>query len=185
VLPVRAAPIDNGEATDLTGVVKALGEALGTRLEGRSVRSARRWLRKSVGVDLDALPQGGAMLPHKRSAPPRTTVASTAAAPTGVGGLRVATMVRAEVLDRNPHLLATTGGLKLRLHPEDAVRAGVHAGDVVTVAVDRVRRRLVVQVTEDVPKGLATVPATPDEPVGPAHVDLERVAVERRALQVA
>ena len=49
----------------------------------------------------------------------------------------------------------------------------------------RVRRTLVVEVSEAVPEGLATVPATPDEPVGPAHVDLEKVGVERRALQVA
>ena len=123
MLPVRAAPIDNGEATDLTGVVKALGEALGTRLEGRSVRSARRWLKKSVGVDLEALPDLGAMLPHKRAgATPRTTVATTPGAPP-VGGLRVPTMARAEVLDRNPHLNRATGGLKLRLHPKDAARA--------------------------------------------------------------
>ena len=94
-------------------------------------------------------------------------------------------MVRAEVLDRNPHLLAATGGLKLRLHPKDAARAGVHDGDLVTVPVDRVRRTLVVQVSEALPEGLATVPATPDEPIGPAHVDLTKVAVERRALQVA
>ncbi len=185
MLPVRASPVDNGEATDLTGVVKALGEALGTRLEGRSVRSARRWLKKSVGVDLDALPDLGAMLPHKRhGGAPRATVASAPAAPAS-GGLRVPTMVRPEVLDRNPHLLAATGGLKLRVHPKDAARAGVHAGDVVTVPVDRVRRTLVVDVSEAVPEGLATVPATPDEPVGPAYVDLAKVAVERRALQVA
>jgi NADH-quinone oxidoreductase subunit G len=185
MLPVRAAPIDGGEATDLTGVVKALGEALGTRLEGRSVRSARRFLKKSVGVDLDALPDLGSMLPHKRAvAAPKATATAPAPAPAS-GGLRVPTMVRPEVLGRNPHLLAATGGLKLRLHPKDAARAGVHEGDVVTVPVDRTRRTLVVQVTEAVPEGLATVPATPDEPVGAAHVDLAKVAVERRALQVA
>jgi len=42
-----------------------------------------------------------------------------------------------------------------------------------------------VHVTEAVPEGLPTVPATPDEPVGPVHVDLTRVAVERHALEVA
>ncbi len=186
MLPVRASPIDGGEATDLTGVVKALGEALGTRLEGRSVRSARRWLKKAVGVDLEALPDRGAMLPQKRSGTaPKATVAPASAQPAAAGGLRVPTMARAEVLDRNPHLFKATGGLKLRVHPKDAARAGVHAGDVVTVPVDRVRRSLVVQVSEAVPEGLATVPATPDEPVGPAHVDLAKVVVERRALQVA
>ncbi|MDF1522553.1 MAG: hypothetical protein P1P87_07020 [Trueperaceae bacterium] len=183
---MRAAPVDAGEAVDLTGVVKALGEALGTRLEGRSTRSARRWLKKAVGIDLEALPDLGAMLPAKRAGRPKTaTVTPTAAPAAARGGLRVPTMARPEVLDRNPHLRAAVGGLKLRLHPADAARAGVHHGDVVTVPVDRVRRTLVVQVVETVPEGYPTVPATADEPVGPAHVDLAKVAVERRALEVA
>lgn len=186
MLPVRPAPVDAGEAADFTGVVKALGEALGVRLEGRSPRSARRWLKKAMGVDLDALPDLGAMLPAKRAGavPKASVTAGAAGVPVGAG-LRVPTFVRPEVLDRNPHLLASTGGLKLRLHALDAARAGVHEGDVVTVPVDRVRRTLVVEVTDAVPEGVATVPATPDEPVGAARVDLTRVAVERRALQVA
>jgi len=183
MLPVRAAPVDAGESRDLTGVVKAYGEAVAQRLEGRSVRSARRWLKKSLGVDLDALPDLGAWAPAKRGVA-RVAVSAHAVAAHG-GGLRVPTMVRADLLDRNPHLRAATGGLALRLHPEDAARHGLQAGDEVTVPVAGVPRRLVVRPSEAVPKGLVTVPATPDEPVGLVPVDLARVAIERRALEVA
>jgi len=183
MLPVRAAPVDAGEARDFGGLVKAYGEAVGQRLEGRSVKGARRWLKKSLGVDLDALPPLGAWAPSKR-VQARVAISVHPAAARG-GALRVPTMVRAEVLDRNPHLRAATGGPALRLHPDDASRLGLRAGDEVTVTVGGVPRRLVVRPSESVPPGLVTVPATPEEPVGLVPVDLARIAVERHALEVA
>jgi NADH-quinone oxidoreductase subunit G len=183
MLPLRAAPVDAGDARDFTGLVKAYGEAVGERLEGRSVRSARRWLKKGFGLDLEALPDLGAWAPAKRAV---AKVAIGAPSPVPLGGaLRVPTMVRTELLDRNPHLLAATGGPALRLHPDDARRLGLGADDVVSVSVAGVPRRLTVRPTEAVPPGLVTVPATPDEPVGLVAVDLAHATVERRALEVA
>jgi len=183
MLPVRAAPVDAGESRDFTGLVKAYGEAAGQRLEGRSVKSARRWLKKSLGTDLDELPELGAWAPAKRG-PARVAVAAHEVAAHG-GALRVPTMVRAEVLERNPHLRAATGGLALGLHPDDAAALKLRAGDVVSVPVAGVPRRLVVRPSHAVPAGLATVPATPDEPVGLVPIDLQQIALERRALEVA
>ena len=184
MLPVRAAPVDAGESRDLTGLVKAYGEAVGQRLEGRSVKGARRWLKKSLGVDLDALPDLGAWAPAKRGGPARVAIAAHEVPASG-GALRVPTMVRAEVLGRNPHLHAATGGLALGLHPDDAAALKLRSGDEVTVPVGGVPRRLVVRPSEAVPQGLATVPATPDEPVGLVPIDLKRIATERQALEVA
>lgn len=184
MLPVRAAPVDAGESRDLTGLVKAYGEAVGQRLEGRSVKGARRWLKKSLGVDLDALPDLGAWAPAKRGGPARVAIA-VHEVPAQGGALRVPTMVRAEVLGRNPHLRAATGGLALGLHPDDAAALELRSGDEVTVPVGGVPRRLVVRPSEAVPRGLATVPATPDEPVGLVPIDLKRIALERQALEVA
>jgi NADH-quinone oxidoreductase subunit G len=183
MLPMRAVPVDAGDARDFTGLVKAYGEAVAHRLEGRSVKSARRWLKKSLGVDLDALPDGGAWAPTKRGVA-RVAISTQASTAHG-GALRVPTMVRTELLSRNPHLLASTGGPALRLHPDDAAQHGLRGGDEVTVAVAGVARRLVVRPSEAVPPGLATVPATPDEPVGVVPIDLAHATVERRALEVA
>lgn len=186
MLPVRAAPVDAGEARDLTGVVKAFGEAAGQRLEGRSVKSARRLLKKALGIDLDGLPAAGAWAPPKRGAARVALTLQVDAQPApGPHALRVPSMVRVEVLDRNPHLRAATGGAALRLHPDDAGRHGLRAGDEVTVSVGGVPRRLAVRPSEALPPGLVTVPATPDEPVGVAAIDLSRAVVERHALEVA
>lgn len=200
VLPVRPAPVDVGEAQDLHGLVKALGEAMGERFEGRSVRSARRRLKKTMGLDLDALPELGAWA--KAPAPSSSRVSlrpaasqAPAAGKAVVAGsdearetgpvLRVPTMVRAELLSRNPHLLRATGGLKLRLHPSDAERHGLRRGDEVTVPVSGVLQRLVVEPSESVPPGLPTVPATPDQPVGLATLAWSQLVFERHALEVA
>ena len=183
MLPVRAAPVDAGEARDFTGLVKAYGEAAGRRLEGRSARSARRWLKKSLGVDLDGLSGEGAWAPAKRGVA-RVEVSGHEVVARG-SALRVPTMARAEVLERNPHLHAATGGLRLGIHPDDAARLDLRAGDEATVTVGGVPRRLRVHPSDAVPPGLVTVPATPDEPVGLCPVDLTRIAVERRALEVA
>ena len=181
-LPVRAAPVDNGEAEDLTGVVKVLGEAFGKRLEGRSVRSARRVLRKELGFDPAELDRLGLLhdLPRRRSGVsvgPRQEATGAA--------LRVPTMVRPEYLARNPRLRAALGDLALRLHPADAAGHDLHDGDEVRVPVDGAPWRLRIVLSEAVPRGVCLVPATPDAPVGRAHVALEQVVHERRALEVA
>jgi hypothetical protein len=44
---------------------------------------------------------------------------------------------------------------------------------------------LSVRLDAGVPVGLATVPATPDEPIGSAQIDWATLTVERRALEVA
>jgi NADH-quinone oxidoreductase subunit G len=182
LLPVRPAPVDGGEAEDLTGVVRALGEALGQRLEGRSVRSARRTLRKTLGLDVAEIDALGAFVKLPRRRPAAVTVKPRAAAPGNA--LRVPTMARQEYLARNPHLLAALGAPALTLHPLDASARDLAAGDVVTVGVDGVPRRLRVVVSETVTPGLATVPALPDAPPGPATIDLAHAAIERRRLEV-
>jgi NADH-quinone oxidoreductase subunit G len=182
LLPVRAAPVDVGEAVDLTGVVRELGLALGQRLEGRSVRSARRVLRKTLGVDLDEVDDLGTFVKVAR----KRAGVSVAARPAATGNaLRVPTMARQEYLLRNPHLLAALGAPALRLHPDDAAAHALREGDVLTVRVSGVPRRLRVEPTSSLPRGLVTVPALPDAPPGPARVDLDRVVVERRRLEIA
>ena len=181
MLGVHAAPVDAGESRDFTGVVKAYGEAVGRRLEGRSVKSARRLLKR-FGVDLDELPERGAFPAFAR--PTARPVARPTARP-DAGAWRVPTMVRPEVLDRNPHLLAATGGLALRLHPDDAARRDVADGDHVSVVVAGVTRRLVVRLDAGHPVGFVTLPATPDEPSGGVAIDWSTLAVQRRALEVA
>ncbi len=181
-LPVRAAPVDAGEAEDFTGVVKALGLAFGKRLEGRSVRSARRVLRKELGFEPADLDRFGMLydVPRRRSA---VSVAPLAEA-TG-SSLRVPTMVRPEYLGRNPGLRAALGDLALRLHSADAAEHGLDAGDEVSVPVDGAPRQLRVVLDDGVPRGACLVPATPDAPVGRAEVALAELVVQRRALEVA
>jgi NADH-quinone oxidoreductase subunit G len=181
-LPVRAAPVDGGESRDLTGVVKALGEAFGQRLEGRSVRSARRVLRKQLGFEPADLDRLGLLqpLPKVRAG----VTVTTDDEPTG-GALRVPTMARPEYLAYNPHLRAAHGDPALRLHPDDAAERDLRNGDGVTVSVDGVPRRLRVVVSDAAPRGVPLVPATPDAPVGRAVVALDTLEVDRRALEVA
>ena len=181
-LPVRAAPVDAGEAEDLTGVVKALGEAFGQRLEGRSVRSARRVLRKELGFDPAELDRLGLL-----REPPRRRSSVSVAPPEEASGasLRVPSMVRPEYLARNPGLRSALGDLALRLHPDDAAARGLRAGDEVRVPVDGRPLRLRVVPSEGVPRGAALVPATPDAPVGPVTVAFDELVHERRALEVA
>ena len=181
-LPVRAAPVDAGEARDLTGVVKALGEAFGQRLEGRSVRSARRVLRKELGFDPTELHRLGLL----RELPRRRAIVSLNVRETVVGdSLRVPSLARPEYLGRNAHLRAALGGPALRLHPEDAAARGLRTGDEVVVPVDGVPRRLEVRVSDAVPRGVSLVPATPEAPAGPAAVALDDLVHERCALEVA
>ncbi len=187
-LRVVAAPVEGGTSEDLTGLVKRLGDALGQRLEGRSVRSAHRVLRQRLDIDLAELPEWGEILAVK--APDKRRDAPTGAkteAPRRRGGnvIVTASMVRPEYAYLNPHLLAERGGPALRVNPSDAQAHGLAAGDDVRLRVSGLWRRATVKVTEDVPAGLMTIPATPDQPHGLAHADLSTLAVLREREAVA
>ena len=194
-LQVNAAPVEGGSSEDFTGVVRYLGDALGKRLEGRSVRSARRVVRQRYELDLAELPPFGEI--HKIAAAQRATARAAAtkgqteAQPAAGSGQRAGdkrkggnllitpSLVRIEYLDRNPHLLAARGGARLRVHPEDAVAHGLSEGDRVRLRVAGLWRRAVVSLSDAVPSGLMTLPELPDQPQGLLHADLSSLAIER------
>lgn len=188
-LPVRPAPVDAGTAEDFTGLVRRFGEASGTRLEGRSARSARRRLKESLGLELAELPDAGVLLAPKRSAAPKIVRASRSAGAAWEGAadavrvLLVPSMLRFEVHDHNPHLLAERGIAPLTLHPDEAARLGVNAGDRVRIEVSGVTRRAEVRVSDRLSAGLALLPALPEQPVGRASAATE-VVLDRQALEV-
>ena len=179
-LKVNSSPVDSGQSEDFTGVVKRLGEALGTRLEGRSVRSARRLLKKNLDTDLAELPDEGIIMAAK----PRRAEASSEEAGGG-NTLLVPSMLRTEYLSRNPHLAAAHGEAALKIRPADAVLYDLREGDVVSMKVGGVRRRLWVEYSEAMPGGTFLVPALPEQPVGVARADLASAVKERRVLEVA
>ncbi|MEX2540278.1 MAG: NADH-quinone oxidoreductase subunit NuoG [Trueperaceae bacterium] len=183
VLPVYKAPVDGGASEDFTGVVKRLGVALGNRMDGRSVRSARRVLKRSLGIDPAALPLGGERLSLRARATARVSVRGPDRQPGNL--LLIPSMIRHEYLSRNPHLRAAHGEAPLRLNPADAGRLGLRDGDTVTVPVDGVERRAAVMVTESAPEGLPLLPALPDQPAGSATADFKALRKERFALEVA
>ena len=183
LLPVSAAPVESGVAEDFTGLIKRLGEGLGTRLEGRSVRSARRVLKRTLDADFEALDANGLLLREAGRVKRRVTVEKDQTQEGDV--LLVPSMARIEYLDRNPHLHAATTGVRLRLHPARAAELGVQRDDVVSLTVGGVRRRALVQPTEGVPPDLMLLPATPDQPPGLAQADVDSLVVERDALEVA
>ena len=181
-LNVSAAPVDGGGAEDFTGVVKRLGEALGTRLDGRSLRSAHRAFKKDFSIDLSELPDEGHLPP----------VVLKGEAPQGVEGrtegnlLLVPTMVRAEHLGRNPGLRSAFGEAALRLHPADALARDLIPGNRVKLSVGGAMRRAVVAVDDGVPEGLMLLPALPEQPVGLVRVDvgaLEKEVTEAPRLE--
>lgn len=176
---VNAAPVDSGQAVDFTGLVKELGEAFGERLEGRSVRSARRLLKNSLALDLSALADEGEIVAAKS--------ANTAGVTTSSSGntMLVPSMVRSEYLSRNPQLSAAQGGSVLRIHPEDAASHGLNRDDVVSLMVGGVKRRLTVKPTQTAPEGIMLVPASSDQPVGLVEADMYSLSKEQVALEVA
>ena len=179
-LKVNSSPVDSGQSEDFTGVVKRLGEALGTRLEGRSIRSARRLLKKNLDTDLAELPDEGIIMAAK----PRRAEASSEEAGGG-NTLLVPSMLRTEYLSRNPHLAAAHGEAALKIRPADAVLYDLREGDVVSMKVGGVRRRLWVEYSEAMPGGTFLVPALPEQPAGVARADLASAVKERRVLEVA
>ncbi len=182
-LPLQAAPVDAGESEDFVGVVGALGDALGQRLEGRSVRSARRVLRKRFELDPAELGPSGELYRPKGRPAPRVSIRSDEA----VGGnvLVTPSMLRVEYLERNPHLLALSGGSRLRVNPADAAQHGLGDGEAVSLRVGGVVRRARVRLDAGVPAGLMLLPTLPEQPVGLAHADLATLTRDERELEVA
>ncbi|MEM6429419.1 MAG: molybdopterin-dependent oxidoreductase, partial [Deinococcota bacterium] len=172
LLPLTAVDVDGGASEDLTGVVKALGDALGSRLDGRSVRSARRSLKAAFDVDLAELPSEG-ILPEE-TLPNHFQVPIPTPTPVDANVVLVPTMVRPEYLAYNPSLETAHGALSLRVHPEDATKYGVPVGERVKLDVSGVTRYLVVQEDNRVLPGAALVPALPEQPCGLAFSDLRR-----------
>ncbi len=184
-LRVNAAPVEGGASEDLTGVVRYLGEALGQRLEGRSVRSAQRVLRQRLDLDLADLPEWGAFLEPKPAARGVPALTEQPSRRRGGNVVVAPSMVRAEYAYLNPRLLAERGGPALRVSPEDARALELKSGDDVRLRVDGLWRRATVRVTDAVPAGLMTIASTPDQPQGVAHADLSSLAVLRDREAVA
>jgi NADH-quinone oxidoreductase subunit G len=182
-LGVHAAPVDAGEAEDFIGVVGALGEALGQRLEGRSVRSARRVLRKRFELDPAELGATGQLYRPKGRTTSKVAVRSNEVVEGNV--LVVPSMLRIEYLERNPHLSRLSGGARLRMHPQDANLHGVADGERVRLRVGGLLRRATVRVDGAVPPGLLLLPTLPEQPVGLVSADLATLVREESALEVA
>ncbi len=174
-LPVHPAPVDGGQSEDFTGLVKALGEAIGTRMDGRSLRSARRMLRKQRDLDLDELPVEGQII---RSEP---KAKAGKAASTDGNLLLVPSMVKAERLSRNPHMVAAYGEAPLRISSKDAKKEGLEDGELITLTVGGFTRRAQVKVSDAMPRGLMTLPVLPEQPTQLVQFDLSNVQRERQA----
>ncbi len=178
-LAVNAAPVEGGASEDLNGVVKLLGDALGQRLEGRSVRSARRALRQRHDLELEGLGEWGEIKPFKPVSRRADVGEQPPAKRRGGNVVVAASMLRPEYAYLNPHLLAERGGPALRVSTEDAAALELTEGDDVRLRVDGLWRRATVRVTDAVPPGLLTIAATPDQPQGVAHADLSSLVVLR------
>ena len=160
-LNVYPAPVDSGTSEDFIGVVRALGEALGVRLEGRSVRSARRALQKTFDMDFSALPEEGQL------APVEAGEVQAASAETAQGNLLLTpSFLKLERLERNPKLHAAYGNAALRVNPADARERGLESDAEVMLTAGGVARKARVVITENAPEGLMLFPATFNQPVG-------------------
>ena len=182
-LGVHAAPVESGESEDFVGLVGALGEALGQRLEGRSVRSARRVLRKRFEIDPAELGPTGHLHRPKGRSTAKVAIRSREAVEGNV--LVVPSMLRVEYLQRNPHLLALSGGPRLRMGPDDAAMNDVADGDAVRLRVGGVLRHATVRIDDTVPPGLMLLPTLPEQPIGLARADLGTLERDERELEVA
>ncbi len=186
-LSVNAAPVEGGQSEDFTGVVKYIADAKEIKLEGRSVRSSQRALKKLIDVDVAELPEEGVI------AKPKKSVARAVAPNTSTlnGNVIVApSMIRAEYISRNHHLRAAHGATKLSIHPTDAAFHNLRQDDVVSLNVGGLSRKFQVQITDAVPGGMMTVPQIPEQPVGLVFADMatlrkEAVSLQTNALEVA
>jgi len=99
---------------------------------------------------------------------------------TGSGhALVVPSLVRVEHLERNPKLRAERGDPALRMNPVDAHAHGLSRGEIVTVPVGGVPRRLRIAPSDGVPEGVWLVPTLPEQPVGLYPLALDAMTRER------
>jgi len=170
-LSVYPAPVDSGSSEDFIGVVRVLGEALGVRLDGRSVRSARRALAKTLKLELAELPEEGQL------APVEARGASETAAETAQGNLLLTpSLLKVDRLSRNPKLRAAYGDPSLRVNPADARAQNLKTGTRLTVKIAGVTRTASVSVTDGAPEGLMLLPATFDQPAGLTSAEIAPAA---------
>jgi NADH-quinone oxidoreductase subunit G len=187
-LTVNAAPVEGGQSEDFTGVVKYIAEGKEIKLEGRSVRSSQRAMKKAGEVDLSELPEEGVITKSKKAV---ARVGANSHSPLQGGNVIVApSMIRAEYISRNHHLRAAHGDAKLSIHPTDAAFHNLRQDDVVSLNVGGLTRKLQVQITDAVPGGMMSVPALPEQPVGLVAADMaslkkEAVSLQTNALEVA
>lgn len=174
LLPVKPAPIGAGTSQDLHGVAKAIGEARGKRLDGRSLRSSRREIRKELHVDLAEVPRTGTIVaPSTRRAAPARYQAQNDG-----GVLMVPSDYRVEYLPYNEHLLKEHGLPALHVSPARAEEWSIRHGTEALVSVGGVKRRVQVVVEPSWGGTQATLPALPEQPVGSRH---ELIVLERGA----
>jgi len=190
-LPVRPAPTDAGDALDFTGVVRWLGEALGERLEGRSIRSGRRQLHREFGLDFSELPDEGMLLDlSARKFMERRARAAAKPAQADAGNgvefevLITPSMLRHEYLERNHHLLADRGFTPLTVNAADAARLDLKAGDQVSLNVAGLKRRAEVRISDSTPEGVLLLPAIPEQTSGLRRAAAATLRHERQALEV-
>ncbi len=181
-LSVNAAPVEGGQSEDFTGVVKYIADVKEIKLEGRSVRSSQRALKKLIDVDLAELPEEGMIAKSKK--PITHVVTSTTSTPNG-NVIVAPSMIRAEYISRNHHLRAAHGDAKLSIHPTDAAFHNLRQDDVVSLNVGGFTRKLQVQITDAVTGGMMSVPALPEQPVGLVAADMTSLKKIQHALEVA
>ncbi len=181
-LSVHAAPVEGGQSEDFTAIAKHLADAMDIKLEGRSVRSSQRGLKKLLDVDVTELPEEGLISKTKKAIAHVGAYSHTLRE----GNVIIApSMTRAEYLSRNPHLRAAHGEAKLCIHPTDAAFHNLNQDDVVSLNVGGLVRKLQVQITDAVAGGMMSVPALPDQPIGMSNADMSSLKKLQHALEVA
>ena len=178
-LSVNPAPVDAGESGDFTFVAKYVGEALGTRLEGRSIRSARRQFVADYSIDLSNIPEEGLLAAMKDTG----IELSDATFDASGNVLLVPSMVRADFAAENHHLSQSFGYAPLVMTAENADRQGLNAGDKVRLSVAGHSRLAEVKLSERISGNMMLLPTLADQITGLANV--ESLSVERVALDTA
>lgn len=165
LLPVKPAPIGAGTAQDLHGVAKAIGDAVGKRLNGRSIRSSRRELKKTLRLELADVPRTGQLITqNSKRAASREYMESLRG-----DVLMVPSDYRVEYLPYNEHLLKEHGLPSLRLSPASAETFELRNGTEALIEIGGLRRRVQVVVEQSWTGARATLPALPEQPVGDGY----------------